>query len=232
VAHLSGLADQEFREASWTRKWARLIPPVKQIVLLWNRARGRVRYGEHAAFARISAARLLVNVPTVAALLGFFSWSFWSANTSNEKLLSKYESEATRQEALWELAAAKPAVKIDLLDKLSSRRAAVRLLDNRIIAALGLRSDVRNAAQRLLTSSRACGAQFSEGACVGLATFVDRPEVSASAAQQVLDRLKRDSGVPPGAPRLPWGKRKRWPLSREDRLGILQEKAPRPSSTF
>ncbi|HEY6347473.1 MAG TPA: hypothetical protein VIY49_38785 [Bryobacteraceae bacterium] len=187
-------ADQEFREASWTRKWARLIPPVKQIALLWNRMRGRVYYGEQAAFARISAARLLVNVVTVAAALGFFTWSFWSANTSNERLLSEYESEAARQEALWKLAAVKPAVKIDFLDKLSSRPATVRLLDDRITAALGLRSDVRNAAQRLLISSQACSARFSENACAALATFVDRPEVSAYAAQQILDRLKRGNG--------------------------------------
>ena len=188
-------AHEEYREAPWNQKWTRLIPPGNQLVLLWKRLRGQIQYGEHRAFAEVSAARLLVNTITVAAVLAFLGWSWWSSNTTTDALLNGFDDDDSRPEALWKLTSANASVKAAFLEKAFSRPATIQKLNDGIssvLVSLGLRPDSRSTAQRLVLSGPACRNPTAARVCASLAAYVERPAVTQFAAQKILDQMKEE----------------------------------------
>jgi hypothetical protein len=59
-----------FRAAggSWHRGWAALLPVSVQVRLLWERARGRLKYGEASVYARLSGAKPAVLLAVCAGV--------------------------------------------------------------------------------------------------------------------------------------------------------------------
>jgi hypothetical protein len=193
-------AEQEYREASWTGKWTRLIPPHKQLALFWNRLRRRVRFGKHAAFVGISTARLVMNSMTIGVLTAILAMSWWSDSQAAQALLNGFDADSDH--ALWALTRARPHVKAMFLEGAFYRAATLDGLESRmddLVTSIGFQSEFRTLAQNLITSGPACHDPVPPKICSGLAVYVDRPELSRLAAQQILDRLERVEDDGPAA---------------------------------
>jgi hypothetical protein len=70
VALREGLARYNEATGSWRARWAALLPISTQARLVWERTLGRLRYGDAANYARLSAVKPLL----LASCLGLLGW--------------------------------------------------------------------------------------------------------------------------------------------------------------
>jgi hypothetical protein len=63
-------------DESWARWWRALLPPRTQFALLWDRLRGRFRYGEQRLYAVKSLQRFapLIGILLLVAVAGGYEW--------------------------------------------------------------------------------------------------------------------------------------------------------------
>jgi hypothetical protein len=87
-------------------RWRRLLPPVRQIRLLYEHFRGSLSYGEYAAYARLSTVRLLVWI--IVPLLALYGWREFDAQRTARSLFAGFRETETMElgelRALWKLA--------------------------------------------------------------------------------------------------------------------------------
>ena len=63
--------------ANWTGRWRALLPPTTQLAFLWDRLRGRFRYGEHRPYAAKSLQRFGPAIGLILLVLaaGAYEWA-------------------------------------------------------------------------------------------------------------------------------------------------------------
>jgi hypothetical protein len=62
--------------ANWTGRWRALLPPTTQLAFLWDRLRGRFRYGEHRPYAAKSVQRFgpAIGLVLLVVATGVYEW--------------------------------------------------------------------------------------------------------------------------------------------------------------
>lgn len=128
-------------------RWRRLLDPWTQLQLLFQRLRGRLRYGEASRYAALSGLRLMVSLPVLALLPVWLLWHDITTERQGARLFSEMQptnimlNDLTAREAevLWQLAVSDYRLRRTFLQQaLTSNGAAMRFLNrfDRILHAV------------------------------------------------------------------------------------------------
>lgn len=130
-------------------RWKKLLPPLVQFRLFYERLQGRLIYGAAAAYASLSTVRFLTWI--LVSVLAVSGWNFVNAQRKGERLFAEFgESSMTDGEfqALWELASEDRLVRRAFLEAAFAHSANARRFHVRgelaLHAAIGFQQEDRD----------------------------------------------------------------------------------------
>lgn len=160
-----GLLELERRAQRWTlfleeaarsyqntrglfERWQKLLPPLVQIRLAYERLEGNLTYGNAAAFAGLSTLRF--SGWGLVFLLALYGWRQYEAQKEADLLLAALggiSNTNSEREALWELTRVNQRMRHVFLESAFAHEATARSFDDRgghaLHAVLGFREDER-----------------------------------------------------------------------------------------